>query len=851
MLNPDPTLPISEHLIAIYNTLANHNELVLQAPPGAGKTTSVPLALMDAPWRQGRKIIMLEPRRVAARAAASRMAALLGETVGESVGYTVRLDKKVSSRTIIEVVTEGVLTRRLQQDPELSDTALVIFDEFHERSIHSDLSIALCLQARELFREATNPLKLLLMSATLDGNTLSDWLNAPLIRSEGRSYPVDIRYGQSQPLGRNHELIAQVSETILRAYTEHTGHILAFLPGQREINQCLQQVKPQLDASTLILALHGGIPLDEQQAAIAPLDNRHAYRRKIVLATDIAETSLTIDGVSIVIDSGLARKPRFDPRTGLTRLNTQRISAASSEQRAGRAGRQTAGTCYRLWSQQQQAELQAHTTPEIKQADLAPLALQLLQWGVSDPLELNWLDVPPNAPYQQAIDLLRRLNALDGEQNRLKLTPHGESMARLPTEPRLAHMLLSATTKSLLAKASELAALLSERIPLADTDMEQICQLLHSYSCPPQYRHWQQRILKQAQDFRKQLTDKRETHVAESDIAEETSTGFLLACAFPDRIAKKRPNSRHQYQLANGRSACLRETDSLAGSEWLAVAELGGKTGQSEDYIHRATPLSPALLNGPLNHLIKTRDVVYWENDRLLAEQQHVIGDIVYKQAPLSTFNREQQLQAVLDHIHTQGLAILPWTPELRQWQARVNLLHQHLPESEPNWPNLNDEQLLKTLKSWLEPWLHSVTKPQDIKALPLKTILEGLLPWPLPQQLDTLAPLRIEVPSGSKLAVDYTQRPPILEVKLQEMFGCKQTPTVAKGKVPLVVHLLSPARRPLQITQDLEGFWNSSYHDVKKEMKGRYPKHPWPDNPWEAQATRHTKKRQDHMNKK
>lgn len=843
---PDSPLPISEQLPTIAEALRKHHQLVLEAPPGAGKTTSVPLALINEPWRGERKIIMLEPRRVAARAAAARMADLLGEKVGETVGYTVRLDSNVSSRTVIEVVTEGVLTRRLQQDPELANTALIIFDEFHERSIHSDLGLALCLQARELFRDNDNPLKLLVMSATLNGKQLSEWLSAPLISSEGRCYPVEIHYGRSQPLG-SFDLAPLVTVQVLQAMTDHSGSILVFLPGQREINLCLQQLQPHLDKTTLALPMHGGIPLAEQQAAIAPLDRAQPYRRKIVFATDIAETSLTIDGVTTVIDSGLARKPCFDPRTGMTRLDTRRISRAASEQRAGRAGRQSPGNCYRLWSKEQQSQLQPYTTPEILQADLAALALQLLQWGVTDPKELTWLEPPPVAPYQQALDLLRKLNAVSGNSNMMALTDHGECMARLPVEPRLAHMLIIASQYGRIPAASELAAILSERVPLKETDIENSLKLLHNSHCPTPYLNWQQRVKRQAQRFQQQLS-KTQTPVgdAKAELADQEITGFLLASAFPDRIARKRPHNRHQYQLSNGRSACLRETDPLAGNEWLAVAELGGRTGQSEDIIYLATPLSASLFDGALSQLVSARERFEWREDRLQAEQQKTVGEIVIHREPLKSLTRDQRQQAVLDYIRSQGLSVLPWTPELRQWQARVNLLHQQLPDANPVWPNVSDQQLLTTLDDWLGPYLHTVNKRQDLNRLPLKSILEGMLTWPLPQQLNELAPTKMDVPSGSRLAIDYSHNPPILEVKLQEMFGCRQTPAIANGRVKLVVHLLSPARRPLQITQDLEGFWDSSYHEIKKEMKGRYPKHPWPDNPWEAQATRYTKNRQN-----
>lgn len=834
----DASLPISAQLKTIAEALERHHQLVLEAPPGAGKTTSVPLALMEAPWRAGRKILVLEPRRIAARAAATRMAELLGEPLGHSVGYTIRLEKKVSANTIVEVVTEGVLTRRLQQDPELADTALVIFDEFHERNIHSDLGLALCLQARELFRDENNPLKLLVMSATLDGAAVSELLDAPVIRSEGRSYPVDIHYGHTSPQAAN--LTRVLVTTIIDALTQNRGNLLVFLPGQREIRDCAARLSPQLSETIALCSLHGGIPLYDQQQAIAPVDGTR-FERKIVLTTDIAETSLTIAGVNVVIDSGLARKPKFDPRTGMTRLQTVRISRASSEQRAGRAGRLAAGVCYRLWSREQHAQLLPHTAPEIAQADLAPLALQLLHWGVADPQELRWLDPPAAPAYQQALQLLRNLGAVHGEPHKPVLTVHGEKMAVLPTEPRLAHMLLIAAEQGLLPLAAQLAALLTERDPMHSIDIQHSVQALHGeVHCANQHRPWLKRVEQQARQYRQQVITASDT----STIPDSWQISYLLASAFPDRIAKKRANSRHQYLLSNGRSARLPETDALAGEEWLAIVELGGQTGQREDTIYRATALAPDLFDTHLQHLMQERDYCDWQDGRLVAQRQTCIGQIVVTRHPLLQLSDQQYQQAVLAYVRQRGLTTLPWTPELRQWQSRVALVRKQRPEHTPAWPDVSDQHLLQTMDDWLAPFVSDIRKQADINQLPLRTILENLLPWPLTQQLNELAPERIQVPSGSNLRIDYVASPPVLEVKLQEMFGCKHTPTVVDGRVTLLVHLLSPARRPLQITQDLEGFWNTSYQDVKKEMKGRYPKHPWPDNPWEAQATRFTKKR-------
>ncbi|WP_045857472.1 ATP-dependent helicase HrpB [Teredinibacter purpureus] len=841
MFSADPSLPISLVLPAITSALLSDNELVLEAPPGAGKTTAVPLAFIDAPWRQRKKIIVLEPRRVAARAAAERMANLLGEKVGETVGYTIRLEKKTSSKTIIEVITEGVLTRRLQHDPELSDTALVIFDEFHERNIHSDLGLALCLQGRELFRDSHDPLKLLVMSATLDGDSVASLLGTSnIIRSQGRSYPVDCFYGTH--LSLREPIHNAVCETIEIALKKQTGNILVFLPGQNEIRRCLTSLQSRLSnkdqASIALLALHGSIPLREQQAAIAPLPANSPFNRKVVFATDIAETSLTIEGVNIVVDAGLARKPQFDPRTGMTRLQTCRISRASSEQRAGRAGRLAPGVCYRLWSDVQHSQLVPHTPAEILIADLAPLALQLLQWGVTDPSDLKWLDTPGAATFAQAKQLLRTLGALTDTGN---LNSHGEKMASLPTEPRLAHMLLMGAAHNALETACLIAALMGERNPINEVDIEHTLHVLTGdRNTNQQHHHWLIRTRKQAKQFQQSLRGK--TTSDREKIATPLQMGFLLACAYPDRIAQKRDNSRHHYLLSNGRTAIIDSNSALAGSDWLAVAELGGHTGQSEDKIYSAASLDPALFSTALSALLTEKTVLEWQNDRLIAESQTCIGSIILNKQPLKNLSDNDKQQAVINLIRSHGINCLPWNNELRQWQARVMLLNSTLPNND--WPNVGDAHLLATLESWLAPYLSRITKRTDLKTLDLHSILENLLPWPKPKDLNNLAPTRLNVPSGSSLSLDYCQSPPVLEVKLQEMFGCTQTPALVNGKVKIQLHLLSPARRPLQITQDLEGFWQTSYQDVKKEMKGRYPKHPWPDNPLDAQATRYTKKK-------
>ncbi|SMF52173.1 ATP-dependent helicase HrpB [Alteromonadaceae bacterium Bs31] len=833
-------LPINEILVQIKQALIEKNELVIEAPPGAGKTSTVPLALLDAPWRGSKKILMLEPRRVAARSAAERLASLLGEKPGHRVGYTIRLEKKTSKHTCIEVLTEGVLTRRLQSDPELSDTAAIIFDEFHERNIHSDLGLALCLQSRELFRDKDNPLKLIAMSATIDAEAIAALLHAEKITSKGKAFPVDIHY-KPTAFKVSDSLEDEVLECIQLALARHTGNILVFLPGQGEIRR-LATLLSNLNHKDLgVYPLHGSLSFSEQNAAIAPLPADSPYKRKIVLSTDLAETSLTIEGVNIVIDSGFTRKPQFDARTAMTRLHTLRISQASAKQRAGRAGRLAAGVCFRLWSAEQHAQLQSHSKPEILQADLTPLALQLLQWGVSEPRELSWLDAPPAAAFAQAQDLLSELGAVEKRGEHFILTEHGEEMSTLPAEPRLAHMLIQASKYGLINLASQVAALLSERRPYSQTDIEYGIDLLRgNIACGAQQKNWLKRCQQQAKIFQ-QLIKHQE---AENKISVRDAIGFLLACAFPDRIARRRENSRNNYLLSNGRSAKLAANDALTSHEWLVTAELGGQSGQREDKIFSAAALNPALFDTKLKNLCAEAELVEWRDDRLLAEKQLCVGKIIVKKYPLKNVAVEHFQQATLALVKKHGVLILPWDKDCRQWQARVCLLRKAFPDSDPAWPDISDSELVETLDKWFLPFAGNIRSRADLKTLPLLRCLESMLTWPQLQQLKELAPERLKVPSGSSYSIDYSQTPPVLQVKLQEMFGCTSTPTVASGKIKLLVHLLSPARRPLQVTQDLEGFWKSSYQDVKKEMKGRYPKHPWPDDPLQALPTRATKKK-------
>lgn len=843
------TLPIHSIIPSLTTALNARHEAVLEAPPGAGKTTVIPLALLDQSWLGGRKIVMLEPRRLAARAAAERMAMSLGETVGETVGYRVRMDTKVSNKTKIEVVTEGILTRMLQTDPSLDDIGLVIFDEFHERSLDADLGLALILQGRLLFRD-DDPLKLLIMSATLDSLAIAELLDdAPVIKSQGRSFPVELIYGA--PWKYKERIEPRIVATIKTALSNHSGSLLVFLPGQAEIRRVERLLHESLYPTgiqeLLITPLFGDLNLEQQRKAITPAPDG---LRKIVLATSIAETSLTIDGVTVVIDSGLSRQAIYDPNTGMTRLQTRRLSRAASTQRSGRAGRTAPGVCYKLWSLEQQEQLPSFTSPEILQADLTPLILQLYHWGCHDPAELSWLDSPSLAPCQQARELLCQLGALELSNNEYHLSAQGEQMARLPVHPRLAHMILTARVYQLEYQACELAALLSERDPLntRQTDLQiRLDWLREPNKCSPSLQGQLYRIKQQCQRYVtlcQKLPASKQTP-QQITISTEDQLGLLIASAWPDRIAK-RIGEHSRFQLANGRAASTRENDYLSKSTWLAVAQLGGKEGQASDNIWLAAKFSPSLFEGPLAHMIKQRDLVEWNDkqQKLIAEEQFYCAALIIKRKPLTSPSEDARTRALLGLVANKGLTVFTHTKALTQWRQRVTFLYEanKTKEAQNQWPDLSDSALLTTLDSWLAPYLNKVSHINHFAKLDLHHILQNLLPWPLPQQLNELAPERITVPSGSRIQIDYSETPPVLGVKLQEMFGATSTPIIANN-VKLIIHLLSPAGHPLQVTQDLENFWEHVYPQVKKEMKGRYPKHPWPDDPSCAVATHKTKR--------
>ncbi|MBH3432299.1 ATP-dependent helicase HrpB [Pseudomonas citronellolis] len=834
-------LPIDAILPSLRQALGERDEAVLEAPPGAGKTTRVPLALLDEPWLAGQGILMLEPRRLAARAAAERLAAELGEKVGDTVGYRIRLDSKVGPKTRIEVVTEGILTRRLQDDPALEGVGLVIFDEFHERSLDADLALALTLNGRELLRDM--PLKVLVMSATLEGERLSALLDeAPVVRSEGRMFPVELRWGRPWQAGEFVE--PRVVQTVLQALADEPGSLLVFLPGQAEIRRVAEQLGEALAGrdEVLLCPLHGELELSAQRAAIEPAP---PGKRKVVLATNIAETSLTIDGVRVVVDAGLARVPRCDPGSGMTRLETQRISRASATQRAGRAGRLEPGVCYRLWSEAQHEQLPAYGTAEILQADLAGLALQLGRWGVA-PEELAWLDVPPAAAYAQARELLARLGALNDSG---ALNAHGQAMAELPAHPRIAHLLLRGQALGLGSLACDVAALLGERDILrgAGADLHERTALLAGESAGNRAsRGAVQRAKQLARQFRGYLRGKPSEAVADPD--HPRWLGALLAFAYPARVARQRREGGGEYRLANGRAAQFGEPDALMKEPWLVVADLGSRQGQREERIYLAAALDAALFDSVLAEQVRVHDELDWDEREgvLRAERQRKVGELVLSREALPGLDAEARSRALLGLVRRKGLELLPWTPELRQWQARVNLLRRLDLEGkgESEWPDVSDAALLASLEDWLLPYLGKVSRLAHFANLELPGILHGLLPWPLPQRLDELAPRTLQVPSGSNIRLDYSEFPPVLAVRLQELFGLADTPRIAGGRLAVKLHLLSPAQRPVQVTQDLANFWRSTYAEVKKDLKGRYPKHYWPDDPLIAEPTARAKPR-------
>ena len=815
----DTSLPIDDALTPLAAALATHNTAVLVAPPGAGKTTRVPLALLGEPWVRDRKILVLEPRRLAARAAAARMATTLGEQVGDTVGLRVRFGSKISKRTRVEVVTEGVFTRLILDDPSLEGIAAVLFDEFHERSLDADLGLALARDAQQVLRE---DLKILVMSATLDGARVAATLGgAPLVQSEGRAFPVETRY-----LGRDvrARIEQQVADAVTRALRADTGSLLVFLPGAAEIRRTETLLRERVKEENIdIVALFGALDAREQDRAIEPSP---PGRRKIVLATSIAETSLTIDGVRVVIDGGLARVPRYEPDVGLTRLETVRVSRAAADQRRGRAGRIEPGVCYRLWDEPQTGSLEPYTRPEILSADLSSFVLDLAQWGTADPGTLCFLDPPPAAALNEARKLLSELGAIDGDG---RITGEGRKLRALPLPPRLARMVIDAGAAGAGQIAAAIAAILTER-GLGGDDID----LTHRLD---QFRRDRSRRAEEARAMVRRWVGLLDGRRAESD----ASPGSLLALAYPDRIAKNR-GSGGSFLLANGRGGMIDAASPLSRAPFLVVAELTGAAASGR--IVLAAPITVDEIEARFADSIEDRDAVTFDaaSASLRARRSRRLGAIV-----LAEQTRPVTPDAETAHIFAQGLVALgldslPWTKAALQFRNRVAFLRR---AEGDEWPDLTDAGLAGAAAEWLESMLAGKTARGDIGADEISDAVTALLPWKLRKRLEAEAPTHFSAPSGSSVPIDYeAEEGPKLSIRVQELFGLARHPSVAAGRVPLLIELLSPAHRPVQVTRDLPGFWRGSYAQVKAEMRGRYPRHPWPDDPLTAPATRRAKRR-------
>ena len=832
-----PDFPITPLLPDLVRSLAAHPRLVLEAPPGAGKTTQVPLALLDASWLQGRKIVMLEPRRVAARSAAMFMARQLGEDVGGTIGYRIRFENRVSSRTRIEVVTEGILTRMLQDDPELGGNApggigALLFDEFHERHLAGDLGLALALDVQAGLRE---DLRLVAMSATLDGERLAQFLDAPRLSSEGRHFPVRTEH---VPARRDEALEPHTRRAIEQALAQHPGDVLVFLPGRREIARVAQSLA-QATIGADVLELHGDLPVEQQSRVLQPADDG---RRRVVLATNVAESSVTLPGVRVVIDSGLAREPRFDPNSGFSRLDVVAISQASADQRAGRAGRVADGWAYRLWPQSQRLEPQRR--PEIAQVELASLALELAAWG-SD--ALRFVDPPPAGALAAARDLLQRLGALDAGAG---ITATGRRMLALGTHPRLAAMLLAAGDDAARALACDLAALVEARDPLRTRDdgwrarWQALAAFRAGRGSGDAHRGALATIDAAAKQWRRRVGAKAPPA---ADMPAH-ALGDLLAHAFPDRIGRVHPRDPQRYALANGRMARIADDSTLRGEPWIVASELRFEARDS--LVLRGAAVDEARLRADFGARFIERDEVRWDAAKraLVSERVQRFDGIVLDARPAGRVDPALAARALVDAVSELGLDALPWSDGLRQWRARVQSLRTWMPDLD--LPDLSDDALLATREAWLLPLFGGATRLDALSPEAFAEGLRGRLDWSQRQCVEALAPVRLVVPSGMERRIDYalahdgSPQPPVLAVKLQELFGLAETPRIADGRVPLTLHLLSPAGRPLQVTQDLRGFWERTYPEVKKEMKGRYPRHPWPDDPWNATATHRAKPR-------
>jgi len=817
--------PVLEVLSDLQIALSNNSIVILQAPPGAGKSTILPLELMSEPWLGKQKMLMLEPRRLAAKSVAQRMASLRQESIGDSVGYRVRFDTRVSDKTILEVVTEGILTRMIQSDNSLEGVGLVIFDEFHERSLQADLALALCLQVQQVLRP---DLRILIMSATLDAEALRKSLGEiPVITSKGKHYPIvthHLNYKDEEPLHQ------KIVSAVRKAIREEEGDVLVFLPGAGEIQRAAETLE-QLSLGVRIHTLFADLSYKQQEEALLP---DASGQRKVVLSTSIAETSLTIEGVKVVIDSGYARVPRFDLRSGLTRLETIRVTKDAAEQRRGRAGRLGPGVCYRLWPEN--LALVPQRKPEILEADLAPLLLELFNWGVKSANELTWITTPPTGAWNQAVELLEQLGAI--EKN--VITEQGKAMLKLPTHPRIAHMLSSASQKYT-SLACDVAALIEERDPLpkeVGADLALRLEALHKFRKGERYfadRNLLTRIEKMAAQWRKLLT-------VEADNTESTihHAGELLMAAYPERLAQQEAKHSERYKLANGRIVKLPPHDTLVREPWLCVAQ--ADAGQKDGKIFSAA----AIEKESLMQVAKQVNTAYWDEERemVAAATEWRIGTLAIERKVASKPPSQETLQILLHVIREKGLKFIGWEEKHNEWQARV--LSVRLWRPNEGWPDVSEEGLVQTLEEWLAPYLDNLYKRSDLLKLDLYTILQSSLPWELAQRIDTVAPRQLPVPSGSMINLQYFPdgRAPVMEVRLQEMFGLLETPTVNEGRNKIMLHLLSPGYKPVQVTQDLKSFWQGTYHEVRKELRMRYPRHHWPEDPWTAEAVRGVKRR-------
>lgn len=843
------TLPIDDILPSLRAALRTRVVAVLEAPPGAGKTTRVPLALLDAPWLGANKIVMLEPRRLAARAAASYMASTLGETVGQTVGYRVRGETRTSTRTRIEVVTEGVLARMLSSDAALEDIGLVIFDEFHERSLHADLGLALVLETQRHVREE---LRVLVMSATLDGVAVSMLLAdaagpAPVLRSEGRMFPITTHYRAPH---RDERVEATTARVIREALEATEGDVLVFLPGAGEQRRVAERLSGNLMMGVRVHTLHGSMPLAEQDAVLAPAQTG---MRKVVLSTSVAETSLTVVGVRVVVDCGLSRVPRFDPSAGLTRLHTVRVSRASADQRRGRAGRTAPGVSYRLWDQHEDHSLLPSTRPEIIDADLSSFALELADAGISDPTTLRWLNVPRAGPFAQARALLAQLGALDDMG---RITSHGRRMAALPLQPRLAHLVLIAVDRGVLSQGATIAALLEERDIVQydgmppQSDLRLRTELLRRDSTQGAGgvavdRDGVRRVRQVADDLSRRMAGGSVNGARSGSARDEADTGALLALAYPDRVAQRRSGAEPRYLLRNGSGAVLAKHDALHDAPYLAIADLEGTSPEAR--IVRAAPITlEALREDFADQFVRVQQVEWDDRIKAIrARKRTMFGAIVIEDAVWAAADPALVLQAVLEAIRAQlsrnGIEALPFSQAASRLRERMAFVRTH----DESWPDVSVAALSESLEAWAGPYLDGVRTWAQLSSVDWHDALLSLMPWAQRSALDRLAPTHLEVPSGSRIALDYGDpTAPVLAVKLQEVFGWTSTPMLMDGRVSLTLQLLSPAQRPVQVTRDLAGFWRSSYFEVRKELRGRYPRHPWPDDPLTAEATRRAKPR-------